>query len=366
MPRQNSSSESPLPLLRVLQKQIKPAVQESGMNNIIVARRALREMYAVNDDLPSGASLTHKPLQSKRVPVKVRRQKGDEKVAIDARWPKDRLESKRVPILMFVVSGRVAIPLGDYVAHCRPGHGVLILPGTPHPAGSSHLCLEADAAETGECSMLSFKTGSQGIIGWLNQTRGGRHWVGGMIAGERCHILRPQARHYLEMLAEEATARRPHFRSMCDNLLQLFITLLLREIEETRTYHPPVLRRTPFSLEAPPASQKYDPIARVEEYVRNHLSENLSIDNAASYVFMSRAAFTRQFRAVTGKTFNQYVIQCRIEAAKVLLQNTEWPVIKICEYVGATPLRLRVLFNQHEKCSPVAFRQKSQEKSSIR
>ena len=361
MSRQKSSVETPSPLLRTLQQQIMPSVRESGMNNIIVARSTLREMQMMEDDLPAGASIAHKPLLSKRVPIRKKRNCGIERATIDAHWPEDGLESKRVPILMFVATGRVTIPLGDYVLRCTPGQGALILPGTPHPDGSQ-LCLDDFDRETGVCSMLSFRVIADGVMGWLSHTREGKHWSDrGIIVGESCHIMHPQARAYLETLTEEAKTRPPHFRSMCDSLLRLFMTLLLREIQESRAYQPAPLRHVMFDLDAPPMLQERDPIARIEDYVRNHMQENLSIDRVAAYVYMSRAHFTRQFRAATGKTFNEYVTECRLEAAKVLLENTELPVNNISELVGVTPARLRVLFRQHEELSPGEFRWKVRE-----
>ncbi len=327
------------------------------MSHIIVARSTWQEMQTLEEELPTGSSITHKPLKSKRTPIRGKRDYKSETATLDARWPKDGLHSNRVPILMFVVEGRVAIPLGDYVLRCKPGHGALILPGTPHPDGSQ-LCLDDFDKETGSCNMLSFKVMGDGISCWLSHTREGRHWTGGAI-GDDCHILNPQARAYLEILTEEADLRPPHFRAMCDGLLQVLLTLLLREIQELRAYQPMQLRQTLFDPSVPPALREPAPIARVEDYVQSHLRENLSIDRVAAYAYMSRAHFTRQFREATGKTFNEYVTECRLEAARVLLQNTGQSIDDISDFVGITPARLRVLFRKHEKLTPREFRQKS-------
>lgn len=330
------------------------------MSNIIVARSTWQMMQAVEDDLPPDASITHKPLKSKRIPIRGKRTYSNDRATLDARWPEDGLHSNRAPILMFVVRGKVAIPLGDYVLHCNPGHGTLILPGTPHPDGSQ-LCLDDFDRETGACDMLSFKVMGDGISCWLNHTYEGRHWSGGAV-GENCHIPNPQARTYLETLTTEVKTRPPHFRVMCDSLLRALITLLLREIQELRAYQPVQVRQNLFDPAASPISQEQDPIARVEDYVRNNLRENLSIDRVAAYSYMSRAHFTRQFRVATGKTFNQYVTECRLEAARVLLQNTERSIVHVSDFVGITPARLRVLFRQHENLTPGEFRHKARGK----
>lgn len=333
------------------------------MRDIVVARPSLREMLAVEDDLPQGVSITHKPLKSKRTLVKERNSRQNFRSVLVARWPKDGLNSSRVAILMFVIGGKVAIPLGDYTLRCAPYQGALILPGTPHPDGTQ-LCLDNLDPKTRFCDMLSFRTLGDGVWGWINHSRGERHWGGGVQAGEGCYIRNLQARKYLETLAEEAQKRHPYSREMCDDLLRLFITLILREIQEQRSYQPPPLRSAALSLGASSSLQEQSFVARVEEYVRDNLNKNLSIDRVANYLFMSRVSFTRQFRAATGKTFNEYVTECRLEAAKVLLQSTEWPINRISALVGVTPARLRILFQQHEKITPGEYRRKAADYST--
>jgi two-component system response regulator YesN len=356
MPDPTLTSQPLSPLLSILQKQIVPDIQRLGMSSIVVARPTWQAMQAEEDDLPPDASITHKPLKSKRIPIRGKRDYRSERATLDARWPEDGLHSNRAPILMFVVRGKVAIPLGDYVLRCRPGHGTLILPGTPHPDGSQ-LCLDDCERATGVCSMLSFKVMGEGIACWLNHTREGKHWSGGAI-GEDCHIPNPQARVYLETLTEEAKNRPPHFRAMCDGLIKVLVTLLLREIQELRTYQPMQPRQTIFNPATPATLREHDPISRIEEYVQSHLHDNLSIDRMAAYAYMSRAHFTRQFRVATGKTFNQYVTECRLEAARVFLQNTDWTISGISNSVGVTPARLRKLFRQHENVTPTESRRR--------
>lgn len=345
------SSPSSSPVLSILQEQIVPAVAATGMKNIVVAHPAWEAMHTIENALPEGVSIAHKPLKSKRTPVRGRRNYANARATLDARWPADGLHSNRMPILMFVVAGRVSIPLGDYVLRCKPGQGILILPGTPHPDGS-HLCVDEGFEQDDACTMLSFKVLGDGITCWVNHTREGKHWSHGSM-GEFCYVLNPQARLYLEMLTEEAGKRPAHFRMICDGLLRVLVALLLREIQELRAFQPVQAQQSVPDLKSPP---QQNPITRAEEYVRSHLKENLSIDRVAAHVYMSRAYFTRRFRAATGKTFNAYVTECRLEAAKTLLQDTEWPIEKISLFVGLTAPRLRVLFQQHVRLTPSEFR----------
>lgn len=347
-----STIETLSPLVRVLQKQILPLVNESGMDNIIIAAPSWNKFQQVDDPLPRGAYVTRETLKSKRIPVKTKMRDGKMSL-VNAVWPEDGLCSRVVPFLMFVAEGEVVLPLGDYVVHCQPGHAILIPAGTPHAAGSI-LCTEQSQKGNIFNSMFSMIPRGNGVECWLNHTRDGQHWSHRDL-GENCHVLSAQANFYLETLAEEAAARSPHFRSLCHGLLLSLVTLLTREMEAQRAFQPVLV--TQNFLDADTASQQdLHPIARAQSYIHNHLQESLSIDHVASHVFMSRAYFTRKFREVTGKTFLQYVTEYRLTEAKVLLLDTNWTIEKISDFVGVTPPRLRSLFFQFEHQTPSDFR----------
>lgn len=353
MPSAKSTTESLSPLLRVMQKQVVPWVRDKGMENLIIAQSSWKNFQRADDSLPEGVYVTRQTLKSKKTPVKSH-SRGRNKSLIDAFWPEDGLCSTVMPVLMFVIGGQVALPLGDYVVHCQSGHAVLMPPGTPHPAGSL-LCTEEAKLDNSANDMFSLIPWGNGVECWLNHTRNGQHWSH-RTPGENCFVISTQANYYLETLAEEATGRAPHFRAICDGLLFAFTNLLMREIEAQRAFQPLLFTETALNPDAPPQLQGQNPIARAQAYIHNHLQDSLSIDHVAAHVFMSRAYFTRQFRQVTGKTFIEYVTQCRMEEAKVLLQDTNWPIEKISSIVGVTAARLRSIFLEHEQQTPSAYR----------
>jgi AraC family transcriptional regulator len=55
------------------------------------------------------------------------------------------------------------------------------------------------------------------------------------------------------------------------------------------------------------------------DYIQAHLAEDLSLDDIATQVGMSRYYFCQLFKQSTGMTPYQYVIKCRIDRAKELL-----------------------------------------------
>ncbi len=78
--------------------------------------------------------------------------------------------------------------------------------------------------------------------------------------------------------------------------------------------------------------------------------------NVAQTVYLSRAQFARKFSAETGQTFTGFVTACRLQEARKLLAETNWPITAISEVVGMTPAHLRNLFTEHTGMSPGEFR----------
>lgn len=355
MPSTKVNVQSFSPLLRVLQRQIVPWVREGGMENVIVAAPSWRRFQHRDAPLPEAAFVTHQPLKSKRVPVRVKALRSSINSLIDARWPEDGLCSTRVPVLMYVLAGAVAIPLGDYVVHCLPGQAVLMPAGTPRPDGSL-LCLDETRMNNDYCSMFSLMPWAGGVECWINhsqrnKSQHSRH------SGEHCHVLHALAHLYLETLGEEAVAQNLQAELHCDGLLLGLTAILIREIQQQRAFHPVLLGET--SIDPAAQHREQNPIKRARIYINAHLHESLSIDQVAAHSYISRAYFTRQFQQVTGKTFVEYVTECRLERAKVLLANTNWTLQRISNSLGISPGRLRSIFLQYLQQTPGDFRREN-------
>jgi AraC family transcriptional regulator len=73
---------------------------------------------------------------------------------------------------------------------------------------------------------------------------------------------------------------------------------------------------------------------QVKEYIEEHLSEELSIASLAAIALMSEFHFARAFKATIGESPHRYVVQRRIERAKVLLSVTQLAIAEIAYRVG--------------------------------
>lgn len=75
-------------------------------------------------------------------------------------------------------------------------------------------------------------------------------------------------------------------------------------------------------------------LQQVVDYIDAYLDRDLSLRELSSLVQMSPQYFSQLFKQTTGTTPHQYVIRCRIERAKYLLQQNKLSIAEIANLVG--------------------------------
>jgi AraC family transcriptional regulator len=70
------------------------------------------------------------------------------------------------------------------------------------------------------------------------------------------------------------------------------------------------------------------------DYIHAHLDGNLSMAQIAGSVNTSPTYFASLFKQATGISLHQYVIEQRVERAKLLLETTDLPIPNIAIQVG--------------------------------
>ena len=75
-------------------------------------------------------------------------------------------------------------------------------------------------------------------------------------------------------------------------------------------------------------------LRRVIDYIQAHLAKDLSLEIIATEIDMSRYYFCRLFKQSMGITPYQYLIQCRIERAKLLLLQEKLSIADVALAVG--------------------------------
>jgi AraC family transcriptional regulator len=96
----------------------------------------------------------------------------------------------------------------------------------------------------------------------------------------------------------------------------------------------------------------------VKEYINNHLHQDLKLEKIAAIAQLSPYHFLRLFKQSMGVTPHQYILQCRIEKAKFLLQQSQLSITEIANQVGfCDQSHLTRCFKQSLGVTPKQFQQ---------
>jgi transcriptional regulator GlxA family with amidase domain len=112
---------------------------------------------------------------------------------------------------------------------------------------------------------------------------------------------------------------------------------------------------TPLSAQA--AERR--PLRAVQDHVRAHPEDDLSVEALAERAHMSTRNFARAFRHEVGATPGAFVEAVRLERAKQLLESTSTPVELVAGDCGfGTPETLRRVFARRLGVSPSDYRER--------
>lgn len=110
---------------------------------------------------------------------------------------------------------------------------------------------------------------------------------------------------------------------------------------------------------AAPAARKLPSgqLARLIDHIKEHLAQDLSLDDLAAQTGLTKYHFMRCFKASTGRSPLQYVTELRVAQASRLLKTTALPmdlVARQCGFSGAD--HLARVFGKATGLSPRAYR----------
>lgn len=77
-----------------------------------------------------------------------------------------------------------------------------------------------------------------------------------------------------------------------------------------------------------------DTIYRIMEYIKSNFEKKISLEDIASYVYLTSSHISSMFRQETGQTISAYIGQIRIEKSKALLKNPGIAIADIAARCG--------------------------------
>jgi AraC-like DNA-binding protein len=97
--------------------------------------------------------------------------------------------------------------------------------------------------------------------------------------------------------------------------------------------------------------------AVVVQYIKEHLTDSLSVEKLSALACMSKATFFRVFKREFGLTPVEYIVRERLAEAKRLLRQPLMTVADVCMRAGFNNLSyFQALFKKHEGMTPGAYK----------
>lgn len=112
------------------------------------------------------------------------------------------------------------------------------------------------------------------------------------------------------------------------------------------------------AIEAIRESERTESVVdKVRQYVREHLDEDIGIEDLAARVYLNHDYLNRLFKKETGKTLMEHLAAERLRVAADLLAKTDLPVGTIASKVGYANLAwFSKLFRKHMSLAPQEYR----------
>ena len=162
----------------------------------------------------------------------------------------------------------------------------------------------------------------------------------------------------LSQLLDEGLYQTLYRREATDSALMLFLIRLIRNnamLFESRS-RSFVLASEPEGEDSPSTERDTD-FLRVVDYIENHLSEQITLDDLTKLVHLDKSYLIVRFKEKWGIPPMKYVNWIRIERAKILLAVTDKSITEIAESVGFRSVHyFSRFFKDKEKLTPNDYR----------
>ncbi len=152
----------------------------------------------------------------------------------------------------------------------------------------------------------------------------------------------PELRTVVTMLADDCTRAQPGGEASRAALIDLLTVHILRHLPEHTGSRPPA---------GEPA------IAGVLREIHENPGRPWTVQQLSDVAGLSRAAFTRRFRAATGTSPMAYLTQWRLDSAAHVLQQSDAPLTAVARRFGyATPFAFTTAFRRRYGVPPGRYR----------
>ncbi len=148
---------------------------------------------------------------------------------------------------------------------------------------------------------------------------------------------------YFNTLAHEMKLDRPYRDFVCQNLLNIIFTI--------------ILRNDSFQISLVNGPQLTRECQIVKKYIEDHYKENITIETLSSLVHLNKHYFVHYFTKHIGTSPINYLIARRIDESKHLLESTNYSLSSISQMLGfSSPSYFSQTFKRTTNISPQEYR----------
>lgn len=249
--------------------------------------------------------------------------------------------SHREVEIMYVISGKCVVETLEQVIMMDKGSFILIDAYVEH-----RLIVEADKP----CRMLNveFNFAQRSIAAFpsLGELASTDHALNALFEMKHSYLLLndpSEVYHTLKSLVLELDNSTGGDGLMVQLQLSQLLIRIGRLAEE-------VIHSVPYSAD------QY--VKQSVEYIHHHYDCDIQVKEIAAAVSLHPGYLHRIFKAGMGCTMMDYLMRLRMEKARMLLEQTDIPVIDICSYVGVNSRQyFSTLFKRYTGVTPKAYRQ---------
>ena len=148
---------------------------------------------------------------------------------------------------------------------------------------------------------------------------------------------------YLKTILLEVKAKDVEYQSLCQNLLEVLLINLMR--------------RANINLKSSPINKANKDCVFIEKYIDAHFKEDLTLDTLSELTFLNKYHIVHAFKQYKGISPINYMIQKRLDEAKLLLSTTNLQISEIAYIVGFTSQSyFAQAFKKATNMSPLQYR----------
>lgn len=157
-------------------------------------------------------------------------------------------------------------------------------------------------------------------------------------AGNYADVLKT----FLSVMLDEITQKEAHYKAISTNIATMFCYYILRLYD--------------IKVENP---HQTDLCNKAKQYIEDNFNQDISLDTIAGSIHLSKHHFIRIFKEAMGISPMKYLLDVRLEAAKVLLGRTDKSIKEVAGEIGyENALTFSRVFKNSENISPTEYRKR--------